>query len=284
MSNDLVKVENRIVQSMPQGQELTQLLELSKTLASVPYYQKMTPGGVLAVCLTARELNLPVMMCLNGGLYTFDGKVTMSAQLMNMMIVNAGHRADVIKLDETGCWIRFWRKDRKEGHANTFDYSFTYDQAVKAGYMSKNNWKAHPKDMFYSRALSGGARKFMPDVLANAYVFGEIEDATFSDSHLTNTMPEIEIVEPAPIEYVSDQQIQEIKDLISRHSKPNDIEERLMKKYSTYEMIPVDKFDLVIKNILALLKLDHQMQEQNITVKPEVEPLGNTEQLTEEKN
>ncbi len=278
MSNDLVKVESRNVQSMPQGQELTQLMELSKTLATCPYYQKMTPGGVLAVCLTARELNLPVMMCLNGGLYTFDGKVTMSAQLMNMMIVNAGHRADVLKLDETGCWIRFLRKDRKEGFGNTFEYSFTYDQAVKAGYMNKTNWKAHPKDMFYSRCLSGGARKFMPDVLANAYVFGEIEDATFSDAHLTNTMPEIEIVEPPAIQYVSESQIFEIQDLIAKHSKPNDIEEKLLKKHNSYETIPLEKFDSIIKHIMALLDLDKQIQEQLVSVKPVEEEIKSEEQ------
>lgn len=279
MGNELVKTESsRVVQSMPMGQELTQLLDLSKTLATCPYYQKMTPGGVLAVCLTARELNLPVMMCLNGGLYTFDGKVTMSAQLMNMMIVNAGHRADVLKLDETGCWIRFWRRDRKEGYANTFEYSFTYDQAVKAGYMSKANWKAHPKDMFYSRCLSGGARKFMPDVLANAYVFGEIEDATFSDSHLTNTMPEIVILESPPIEYISEAQILEIKNLIAKHSKPNDLEGKLMDRYSTYELIPLDKFDAIIKNIQARLKLDQQIQEKTVFVKPQEEV------ITQEQN
>lgn len=265
MSNDLVKLEQRNVQSMPMGQELTQLLDLSKTLATCPYYQKMTPGGVLAVCLTARELNLPVMMCLNGGLYTFDGKVTMSAQLMNMMIVNAGHRADVLKLDETGCWIRFWRRDRKEGYANTFEYSFTYDQAVKAGYMSKTNWKAHPKDMFYSRCLSGGARKFMPDVLANAYVFGEIEDATFSDAHLTNVMPEIEIVEPLKVECITSEQITCIKNLIEKHSKPNDIEDKLLKKHNTYEMIPIEKYDSIIKHIMALLKLDEQIRDQSVS-------------------
>lgn len=270
MSTELVKQEvPRNVQSMPHGQELTQLLELSKTLSSCPFYQKMGAGGVLAICLTARELNLPVMTCLNGALYTFDGKVTMSAQLMNMMIVNSGNRADVIKLDETGCWIRFWRRDRKPGHGDTFEYSFTYDQAVKAGYMSKTNWKAHPKDMFYSRCLSGGARKFMPDVLMSVYVFGEIEDATFSDAHMTNTMPEIEIVEAPPIIYVTNDQIFEMQDLIAKHSKPNDIEEKLLAKFISYELIPADKFDAIIKNINARLKLDQQIQEQIINVNSE---------------
>jgi hypothetical protein len=202
---------------------------------------------------------------------------------MNMMIVNAGHRADVLKLDETGCWIRFWRRDRKEGYANTFEYSFTLDQAVKAGYMSKTNWKAHPKDMFYSRCLSGGARKFMPDVLANAYVFGEIEDATFSDSHLTNTMPEIEILESPTIEYVSEAQIFEMQDLIAKHSKPNDIEDKILNKYSTWQSIPLDKFDSIMKNINARLKLDEQIRDKSVLVIPKEEWSANSD-LIEIKN
>lgn len=190
----------RNIQPTPMGQELMQLMELSSKLASCPFYQKMGAGGVLAICLTARELNLPFMMCLNGGLYTFDGKVTMSAQLMNMMIVNAGHRADVINLDERSCKIRFFRRDRNKGQGDTFEYEFTLEMAQKAGYLSKDNWKKSPRDMLFSRCLSGGARKYMPDVLMNCYVFGEIiDDPNFDDSHLVNVVPDIAISnEPQP--------------------------------------------------------------------------------------
>lgn len=194
----------RNIFSMPVGQELSQLVEISKTLASCPFYKNMGPGGVLAIWLTARELNLPVMMCLNGGLYTFDGKVTMSAQLMNMMIVNAGHRADVLQLDDKTCKIRFVRADRQKGSGDTFEYDFTLDMAAKAGYLHKNNWKYHTRDMLYSRCLSGGARKFMPDVLMNCYVFGEIEDANFDDSHCVNAMPAIHIQSQAEQEVIED--------------------------------------------------------------------------------
>jgi len=197
MNNTPVQYQNqapaqRNILSMPIGQELAQLVEISKTLASCPFYQKIGAGGVLAVWLTARELNLPVMMSLNGGLYTFDGKVTMSAQLMNMMIVNAGHRADVIELTDKTCKLRFFRRDRAKGHGDTMDYEFNISMAEKAGYMSKTNWKNHTRDMLYSRCLSGGARKFMPDVLMNCYVFGEIEDKNFNDSHLINVLPDIQ--------------------------------------------------------------------------------------------
>jgi hypothetical protein len=181
--------------SMPIGQELNQITDVCRSLGTCKFYQGIGIGGVLAVWLTARELGLPPMMCLNGGLYTFDGKVTMSAQLMNMMIVNAGHRADVLQLTDKICKIRFVRRDRQKGHGDTFEYDFTIDMASKAGYLSKTNWKTSPRDMLYSRCLSGGARKFMPDVIMNCYAFGEIEDDKFSDAHLVNVLPDIQLVE-----------------------------------------------------------------------------------------
>jgi hypothetical protein len=180
--------QSRNLNLMPTTNELLQISEICKTLATCDFYKKLGAGGVLAIYLTSKELGLPFMTCLNGGLYTFDGKVSLSSQLMNMMIVNAGHRADVIRLDETACLIRFWRCDRQKGNGDTFDYSFTLDMAHKAGYMGKDNWKKSPRDMLFSRALSGGARKFMPDVLMNCYVFGEIPDF---DEHCVNVVPPI---------------------------------------------------------------------------------------------
>src|SRR5580693_3019765 len=180
---------------MPPSSEMDQIVSLCKVLATCPYYQKLGAGGVLAIYLTAREMNLPLMMCLNGGMFTFSGSVSLSAQLMNMMVINAGHRADVLHLDEKSCRIKFWRADRPTDNC-TFEYEFTLEMASKAGYLNKENWKKHPRDMLYSRCLSGGARKFMPDVLMNAYVIGELgeEDAsitpavpllTFSDKDVT---------------------------------------------------------------------------------------------------
>ncbi len=136
--------------AMPIGQEMDQIISVCKVLATCPYYQKLGPGGVLAIYLTAREMNLPLMMCLNGGLYTFSGLVSLSAQLMNMMIVNAGHRADVLQLDEKACKIKFWRSDRPKDNC-TFEYEYTIEMAAKAGYLGKDNWKKTPRDMVYSR-------------------------------------------------------------------------------------------------------------------------------------
>lgn len=190
MNNLAIRQEEKI-SYLPSVAEMEQITSITKVLSTCPYYQKLGPGGVLAIWLAAREMNLPPMMALNGGMYTFSGLVSLSAQMINMMIVNAGHRADVIELTDTKCHIVFWRCDRVEGQGKTFPYTFTMEMAQKAGYGNKDNWKKHPRDMLFSRCLSGGARKFMPDVLMNAYVHGELED----DGHIVPVMPDISITE-----------------------------------------------------------------------------------------
>jgi len=279
MSNEVVKREpSRVAYSLPQGQELAQLMDLCRTLGTCPYYIKMGAGGVLAVALTARELRLPLMMCLNGGMYTFDGKVSLSAQLMNMMIVNAGHRADVLRLDDQGCKIRFWRCDRKSGHGDTFEYEYTLEMAQKAGLLGKNNWKTNPRDMCYSRALSGGGRKFMPDSLMNCYAFGEIVDANFSDDHLVNVMPEVVVegdnsvqvqeTETKVIEYVSKEDSNRLQELIDRLGEEGTkIAEFIKSKLSisSLDQVPADK----LKGIQAYIEKESakltQQQEQSLT-------------------
>ena len=173
---------------MPSMQELEQLGRLCHTLAQAPFYAKLGPGGVLAIWLTARELKLPPMMCLNGGLHNIEGKVSMSAQLMNMMIINAGHEIEVLYLTDQGCAIRFTRV-KKNGSRKSDEYAFDMKDAQRAKYFGevaangavlskpKANWVMYPRDMFFARALSGGAKKFLPEVMMNCYVFGEIEDA-----------------------------------------------------------------------------------------------------------
>ena len=71
-------VKNNFWFSMPCEQELQQLIEFCKIMATAPFYSKLQAGGVLAIYLTAQEHNVPFMSSLNGGMYTYDGKVTFS--------------------------------------------------------------------------------------------------------------------------------------------------------------------------------------------------------------
>lgn len=213
MSNEIVKHQTQSVscKSMPSEKELIGFLEIAKTLSACPYYQKLGPHGILAIWLTARELNLPPMMCLNGGMYTFSGQVTLSSNLINMMIVNAGHRIEILKLDDQGCRIRFVRKDRVAGN-NSFEYEYTTEHAQKAGLLNKNNWKTNLRDMLFNRTLSGGARKFMPDVMMGAYAIGEMPE----DDNIVDVMPIPVVMDEVPKpKYITQEQINEIENLIS---------------------------------------------------------------------
>lgn len=217
--------------NMPQGQELQDLIEFSKVMAASPFYQKLGPGGVLGITMSAKELNLPIMPCLNGGMYNIQGRIVLSAQMMQAMIIRDGHTVDLKKLDETGCEIEFHRCDWDK---NRFElYKFTIEDAKKAGYLSKDNWRNHLKDMLYNRCLAGGARKFMPDVLLGCYIDGEIiESEAVSENFrkfpkISEIHPQEEINQEKD-EQFTDDQIQEFVDkheLDKDSNKSNYIEE-----------------------------------------------------------
>jgi hypothetical protein len=257
----------------PEGKELEQLVQTTKVLSTCPYYQKLGPGGVLAIWLTAREMNLPPMMCLNGGMYTFSGQVTLSSQLIHQMIINAGHRADILRLDETQCTLRFIRGDRAKG-SNSFEWSYSVKDAEKAGLLNKKNWQTNLKDMLFNRCLSAGGRKFMPDALMGAYAIGEMPD----DGNILDTMPQnlsvvecenskidSDILETNFNETVSDAQAVEIKSLIDNcneetKKKINNYIENELK--TTVDMLPMKQFELIRKRALK----DQKLQEEQKTL------------------
>lgn len=194
--------------SMPNPQEMQSLIEFCKVMATSPFYQKLGPGGVMAIYLTAKEYDLPFMACLNGGLHTFDGKVTFSAIMIDALILKAGHKTEVLKLDEHECTIKFTRGDRKhDKDYKGFTFTYTTKQAQTAGYLSKKNWQTSLKDMLYSRCITGGGRKHIPEVFVGVLVSGElVGDDSDGDTmpllppavaQTTNLLPESnETVEP----------------------------------------------------------------------------------------
>lgn len=159
-------------------------------MASSPFYQKLGPGGVLAIFLTARERDLPFMSCLNGGLHSVEGKITFSALMIDAMIMKAGHKTELLYLDSTKCTVRFTRGDRKtDPDYKPLDFTYTIEDARIAGYLTKNNWKQNPKPMLYSRCITGGGRIAMAEVLMGVLVDGELVGTT-SDGDIAPQIPE----------------------------------------------------------------------------------------------
>jgi len=127
---------------------------------------------IFMVLLAARELGISPMLALNGGIWNIQGKIEISARLMNSMIRRAGHTMQITST-RTECTIVGMRADTKEVHTEVF----TLEMAERAGLASGNVWKKYPEDMLYNRCMSRLARRLFPDVIGTAYVENEIKDA-----------------------------------------------------------------------------------------------------------
>lgn len=183
--------------------EMNRLVEICKILAMAPFYQKLGPGGVLAIYLTAREMGLPPMFCLNGGLHNIEGKVVLSGQLINMMLVNAGWDVKFIEMSKTACELEFVYP----GGRRSEKFRYTIEDAKEAGYFGitekdaqgrdyykrkpKDNWIYHTLDMLFARCITSGGRKYAPTVLGNCYSIGELD----GDDHIMPISPELPIIE-----------------------------------------------------------------------------------------
>lgn len=149
------------------------------TMAEQAVTSKMYKGigekaGVMMIMLAARELGIPPMQALNGGINIIQGKVEISARMMNALIRKAGHQIVVKELTESGCKLEGRRYDTGESQES----SFTVAEAQKAGLVKPGGgWTKFPKDMCYARALSRLARQLFSDVIGIGYIEGEISQA-----------------------------------------------------------------------------------------------------------
>lgn len=176
--------------SMPSMQELEGLTNFCKLMATAPFYQKLGPGGVMAIYLTAQERNLPFMGCLNGGMHSVDGKIMYSGTMVGALILNAGHSYKVLYTDNRKCVIEFTRGDRKHDKTYTpFVFEYTIEEAANAGYLTKDNWKKTPKAMLWNRCMTGGARMHAPEVMLGVLVQGELVGSD-ADGQFECTIPD----------------------------------------------------------------------------------------------
>lgn len=127
---------------------------------------------IFMVLLAARELGISPLLALNGGIWNIEGKIEISARLMNAMIRRGGHTMKITSTPQE-CIIKAKRADTGEEHTE----KFTWEMAEKAGLSKRNVWQKYPEDMLYNRCMSRLARRLFPDVIGTAYVEGEIREA-----------------------------------------------------------------------------------------------------------
>ncbi len=167
------------------------------TMAEQAVTSKMYKGigdkaGVMMIMLAARELGIPCMQALNGGLNIINGKVEISARMMNALIRKAGHMISIKESSDLSCTLIGKRVD----NADTATVTFSIADAQKAGLVKQGGgWTKFPKDMCFARALSRLSRQLFADVIGIGYVEGELQasDAVVQMPE-PEAVPEVEIV------------------------------------------------------------------------------------------
>ncbi len=169
MSNEIVNINN----NFPSQMELQSVALIAKTAHTSGLYGGI--GGeakIMMILLTAKELGVGPCQALNGGIWSIQGKVEISARLMNGLIRRAGHSIKAIRSDDECCTLRGTRTD-----GDSFEVSFTKQDAEKAGLWGSNTWKKYPGDMLYNRCMSRLGRRLFSDVIGQCYIEGEIREA-----------------------------------------------------------------------------------------------------------
>lgn len=178
--------------------ELENTQNMCQLLLKTPHYAKLGSAGIFAIVEKAKSMGINPMNALNGGFYFVQGKVEMTAAMMNELIRNNGHSITKDKRsDNTICILHGRRKDTDD----TWMESFSIEDAKLAG-IYKNQWLRYPKDMLFARALSRLARQLFPDIIKGCYVSGEISEApSIHEAPVAvEEKPEINIASKAEIE------------------------------------------------------------------------------------
>lgn len=158
---------------MPSAQEFQMLQVIAKNAQDSGLYSGVgQQAKIFMVLLAARELGVSPMLALNGGIWNIQGKIEISARLMNGLIRRAGHSINIIRSDDEACILQGKRSD-----GDSCEISFTKEDAIKAGLWGLNTWKKYPSDMLYNRCMSRLARRLFSDVIGTAYCEGEIKEA-----------------------------------------------------------------------------------------------------------
>jgi hypothetical protein len=212
-------------------------------------------AGIFSIAMYAKELGLPVMQCLFGGMHNIQGKIEVAPIMMNNMIRRAGHKILILKSDNTTCILKGVRKDTGE----EYECSYTMADAASAGLSGKKNYKDYASDMLFARCLSRLARRLFADVIGSAYVEGEITapEAESAPNQLSTTlMPEVtkmvEVETEAP--RLNEEQCAQLDDLLgqiqdeSYHEQLNKYVKNTLKSDDIYTIMPKD-FNRVVKSL-----------------------------------
>lgn len=231
---------NLMIEDVQNTQKMCQILMQSA------HYKKIGQEGIFAIVEKAKSIGISPLDALNGSLYYVQGKVEMTAGMMNQLIRMNRHSITKDKRsDDTICILHGKRADNQD----TWVESFSIEDAKRAG-IYRNQWLKYPKDMLFARALSRLARQLFPDIIKGCYVQGEISEALPVEVNKT-------------FESITDEQYQVLEDTIGDNLKlRQNILNFLKNKWGieTLQEMPVEIYDYSLNR--ALEQKNEEIEEE----------------------
>jgi hypothetical protein len=130
-----------------------------------------TPQQALTIMSVGREIGVPATYALRN-IHVISGRPTCSAELL-MALVRHRYGPSAIRVAEAtneSCTVEY----REAGWDGVSSQSFTMADARQANLAGKDTWKAYPRAMLRSRAVSEVVRMAFPECIAGLYTAEEL--------------------------------------------------------------------------------------------------------------
>jgi hypothetical protein len=121
-----------------------------------------TDEQAVVILLKGQELGLPPMQAF-ASIAVINGRPTLTAEVMLSLVYKQHEKAGITFVSSTNqeCVIE---ASRPGGKTSTF--TFTLEDAKRAGLLAKGPWEQYPAAMLRARCISAMARAMFPDALA----------------------------------------------------------------------------------------------------------------------
>lgn len=147
---------------------MSQLLAQSQLL---PKHLRGKPHDVMVTITYGHELGLSPMQAMLG-VYVVEGKPGVSAQIAVALVKRRRDLCEYFRLIESTEKVA--RYVTKRVGDQEVPMSFSWDEAVKAELVNKDNWRRYPAAMLRNRCSMHLARDVYPDLVANIYDTDEV--------------------------------------------------------------------------------------------------------------
>lgn len=170
----------------------------------LPGHLRGKPANVLVVLMGARTLNISAFQALQS-IIVIEGKLSMAADMMRALMIRAGHKVRVVERTAKRAVVEVHRHDRD----TPYRAEFTFEDAVAAKLIKKENYEKYLKAMLVARATSIAWRDECPDIAYGvSYTPEELgaavnEDGTARVDHDGKVVLDGEVVTPPDEEAVA---------------------------------------------------------------------------------